>query len=267
MGSGLQQMNHSPSHNPHQHQGHWILARMGKRVLRPGGRGMTLHLLEQLQISAGDDLVEFAPGLGETAEIVLKKGPRSYTGIEKDPEVSERLQRHFRGEHQRILTGNASESTLPDQSCDKVWGEAMLTMQADPRKEDIIAEAYRILKPGGLYGIHELALSDSVSDESCAEIQRALAETIEVNARPMNLRKWKELISAGGFRIRDVSTAPMRLLEPGRLVRDEGFFRALMIGCNILTHPEARKRIAAIRKIFRKYSAQLIAISLVGEKI
>lgn len=228
---------------------------------------MTLKLLDRLQISSRDDLVEFAPGLGETAEIALKKGPRSYTGIEKDPEISARLRRHFLGAHQRILTGNASESTLPDQSCDKVWGEAMLTMQADSRKADIIAEAYRILRPGGLYGIHELALSDSLTEESCAEIQRALAETIEVNARPMNLRKWKELISAGGFSVREVSTAPMRLLEPARLLSDEGFVRALMIGCNILTHPQARKRIFGMRKIFRKYSEELIAISLVGEKI
>ena len=43
-------------------QGHWILARMGKRVLRPGGKELTLKLMELLNISYVDEIVEFAPG-------------------------------------------------------------------------------------------------------------------------------------------------------------------------------------------------------------
>ena len=260
-------MNHAPSLNAHDHQGHWILARMGKRVLRPGGKTTTLKLLDHLDITAADDLVEFAPGLGATAMLALRKQPRSYTGIEKDPEASERLRRLVRGENRRILTANAAASTLADASADKVWGEAMLTMQADHRKQEIISEAYRILRPGGLYGIHELALKDSVTEEGCREVQCALAESIEVNARPMTLAKWQELLRSGGFCVREASTAPMRLLEPGRLVADEGLLRAIMIGFNILSHPAARKRIVEMRRIFRKYSRELVAISIVGEKI
>ena len=47
--------------------GHWVLARMGKRVLRPGGLELTRRLLAELAISPSDDVVEFAPGLGVTA--------------------------------------------------------------------------------------------------------------------------------------------------------------------------------------------------------
>ena len=38
-------------------------------------------------------------------------------------------------------------------------GEAMLSMQADTTKEAIVAEAVRLLRPGGRYAIHELALT------------------------------------------------------------------------------------------------------------
>jgi len=36
-------------------QGHWLLARMGKRVLRPGGLELTHRLLERLDIGTTDN--------------------------------------------------------------------------------------------------------------------------------------------------------------------------------------------------------------------
>ena len=58
-------------------QGHWILAKMGKKVLRPGGKELSLKMIENLNITSNDDVVEFAPGLGFTAEITLAKKPKS----------------------------------------------------------------------------------------------------------------------------------------------------------------------------------------------
>ena len=52
--------------------GHWLLARLGKRVLRPGGIGLTEKLLRSLSIGPNDDVVEFAPGLGVTARLILR---------------------------------------------------------------------------------------------------------------------------------------------------------------------------------------------------
>ena len=42
-------------------QGHWLLAKMGKKVLRPGGKDLTLKLIKALSINSGDRVVEFAP--------------------------------------------------------------------------------------------------------------------------------------------------------------------------------------------------------------
>ena len=68
--------------------GHWLLARMGKRVLRPGGLEITHKMLEALAVSSSDHVVEFAPGLGITTRLVLASNPASYVGIERDePEV------------------------------------------------------------------------------------------------------------------------------------------------------------------------------------
>ncbi len=53
--------------------GHWLLARLGKRVLRPGGLEMTRSLLAHADV-AGADVVELAPGLGRTARDILAPG-------------------------------------------------------------------------------------------------------------------------------------------------------------------------------------------------
>ncbi|MEM9363992.1 MAG: class I SAM-dependent methyltransferase [Bacteroidota bacterium] len=248
-------------------QGHWILAKMGKKVLRPGGKELTQKLIKNLKIDSEDDIVEFAPGLGFTASIALKSNPKTYTGIELNEEAARILRKVINGKDRKIIIGNAAQSTLNENSFSKVYGEAMLTMQVDHRKSEIIKEAHRVLKKGGLYGIHELGLQpDAISEEKKAEIQRALAQVIKVNARPLTLNEWSDLLENEGFRVVKTETNPMHLLEPIRMIGDEGFFRTLKIVFNMLTHPNERKRIWAMRKVFRKHQSHLNAICIVAEK-
>lgn len=248
-------------------QGHWILAKMGKKVLRPGGKELTLKMIENLSINHKDNIVEFAPGLGFTASIALKKEPESYTGVELNEEAASILRKKIKGKNRKIIIGNAANSILEPNSSDKVYGEAMLTMQSDKKKTEIIKEAFKILKKGGLYGIHELGLQPNEIDETIkSEIQRALAQTIKVNARPLTVKEWTDILEKEGFKVIKTETNPMHLLEKKRMIADEGFFRTLKIAFNILTHPKERKRILAMRKVFRKHKNNLNAVSIVAEK-
>lgn len=72
-------------------QGHWLLAKMGKKVLRPGGWELTETLVKQLSIGAKDDLVEFGPGVGKTAELMLRAHPTSYIGVDPNDQVEASL--------------------------------------------------------------------------------------------------------------------------------------------------------------------------------
>ena len=248
-------------------QGHWILAKMGKRVLRPGGKELTRKLINNLNITSEDDIVEFAPGLGFTASIALQSNPKSYTGIELNEEAAGILRKSIKGKGREIIIGNAEDSTLKDNAYNKVYGEAMLTMHADQRKSKIIKEASRILKPGGLYGIHELGLQpDNLPKGKKEQVQRDLAQVIKVNARPLTKSEWHQLLEKEGFKIIKTKTNPMHLLQPKRVIDDEGLLRTLKIGFNVLTHPKARNRILAMRKIFKTYEDQLNAISIVAKK-
>lgn len=247
--------------------GHWLLARMGKRVLRPGGLELTHRLLAELSISTQDDVVEFAPGLGVTARLTLARGPRSYTAVERDRNAAAIVERFLTAPEQKCILGTAEQTGLAEGSATVVYGEAMLSMQPATAKERIVAEAARLLAPGGRYGIHELCLVPDDVDEAIREaIQRDLSDEIHVGVRPLTVREWRDLLGSLGLEVVAEHTAPMHLLEPARLVKDEGLWRALQFVWNVLTHPAARRRVLTMRRVFRKYGNHLAAIALVVEK-
>jgi hypothetical protein len=80
------------------------------------------------------------------------------------------------------------------------------------------------------------------------------------------VREWKELLTQAGLEVDFEQTAPMHLLEPARLVRDEGLLRAIRFVWNVARHAEARRRVLKMRRVFRKFSRHLAAIALVATK-
>ena len=253
--------------DPTKMPGHWLLARLGKRVLRPGGRELTQQMLNGLSIKSSDDVVEFAPGLGFTAQLTLNQKPASYTAIERDETAASAVHRYLTGDNQTCLIGQAEATGLPDTTATVVYGEAMLTMQTANKKQQIVREASRLIKPMGRYGIHELCLvPEDLDEDTKQEIQQALTDAIHVGARPLTAPEWRTLLETEGFIIHFEATTPMHLLEPKRLIQDEGLGGALRFGWNVLCNNEARHRVAAMRKVFQTYEANLAAIMLVGIK-
>jgi SAM-dependent methyltransferase len=247
--------------------GHWLLARMGKRILRPGGLELTRKMLDALAIDSRDHVVEFAPGLGMTARLTLARQPASYTGIERDEAAAESVRLFLSDARYRCLVGSAEESGLKDAAATVVYGEAMLTLHTPGQKAQIVREAYRILKPGGRYGIHELGLTpDDLSKTEKDAILRDLSAAIHVGARPLTSSEWRAVLETEGFQVRAAFAAPMHLLEPKRMIQDEGLRRALWIVFNILRTPAARQRVLAMRRVFRTYQDYLMAISLIAVK-
>lgn len=247
--------------------GHWLLARMGKRVLRPGGLELTRRMLDGLAIGADDAVVEFAPGLGATTRLALERAPAAYTGIERDEAAAAHVQRMLANPAYHCRIGTAEQTGLANASASIVYGEAMLTMHTPGQKARIVREAYRILKPGGRYGIHELSLMpNDLSEAVKATVMRDLSAAIRVGARPLTASEWRMILEAEGFQVQAEFAAPMHLLEPQRMVQDEGLLRALHILFNILRTPAARRRILAMRKVFRSHAANLAAVAVVAVK-
>ena len=247
--------------------GHWLLARLGKRVLRPGGRELTQQMLNGLHIKSSDDVVEFAPGLGFTTQLTLNQKPSSYIAVERDEAAANAVRRYLTGSNQACLIGRAEETGLADATATVVYGEAMLTMQTPRKKQQIVQEAFRLMKPTGRYGIHELCLvPEDLHEDTKQEIQKALTDAIHVGARPLTVHEWRMLLKTEGFIVHTQATAPMHLLEPKRLIQDEGVWGALRFLRNVLRDSEARQRVKTMQQVFRNYEENLAAIMLVSVK-
>ncbi|MBN9614328.1 MAG: class I SAM-dependent methyltransferase [Acidobacteriales bacterium] len=253
--------------HPDKMQGHWVLARVGKRVLRPGGIELTWQMLDTLAIGPQDRVVEFAPGLGVTAKMVLQKHPRAYWGVEREPSAAHQLQQRFAGPSTQIVQASAEQSGLPDACASVVYSEALLSMQTPQQKNRIVAEACRLLAAGGRYGIHELCLlPNDIPDSLRQEIQAAMSRDIHVGVQPLCRDEWIRLFRQNGLKVTWSGEAPMHLLEPRRLLQDEGLMGSLRIAFRVATRPELGSRFRSMRRLFAQYGEHLGAISLVGER-
>lgn len=247
--------------------GHWVLAKLGKKVLRPGGKELTETMLAGLAITSKDKVVEFAPGMGFTAKICLAKKPKSYTAIEQNEQAAHIVSSYLTGDEQTCKIGSAQNTGLPSSTASVVYGEAMLTMQPDKRKKEIVTEAARILEQHGRYGIHELCIVPSNIDiELKREIQKEIAQAIQAPAKPLTTQEWVKCMEDCGFTVEEKHISPMHLLEPKRMIDDEGLLGFIKIVRNLIKNPDARKRVIGMRKVFKKYQHNLAAISLVAQR-
>ena len=261
----LPQSDRDPAHL----QGHWLLARIGKHVLRPGGKKLTERMLANADI-AGKDVVEFAPGLGLTTRAILERDPKSYRGVDRDPQVVDIISK-LTSEKATIpascVQRDAADTGLESNSADVGIGEAMLTMQTERGKQAIIGEAFRLLRSGGTYSIHELGLQPDNLDESVKdEVRKALARSIKVNARPLTEQEWRELLEAEGFEVLWRGKEPMALLDMKRNIADEGIGGVLRILRNVLGNKDIRARVLNMKHTFDKYSNELTGIAFVVRK-
>ena len=246
--------------------GHWVLARAGKRVLRPGGLKLTTRMLDKADIS-GRKVVEFAPGLGRTAKLIVDRGVSSYVGVDQDPDAVANVQDVVTPHGGKVINAQAQNTGLPDASADVVIGEAMLTMQGEKGKDEIVAEAFRLLAPGGCYAIHELGLTPNDIDAQLADnLRKQLAQTIHVNARPLTENEWCKVLENAGFTIEWVGFEPMALLSPRRNLADEGLLGVARIIKNVLRDKDLRQRILTMRATFNEYKDQLTGIAVVARK-
>jgi ubiquinone/menaquinone biosynthesis C-methylase UbiE len=109
----------------------------------------------------GADMLEIGPGPGAATEW-LRHRVRRLTAVELDDEAAAKLGDRFAGGNVEIVVGNAAALTYPDSSFDSVGCFTMLHhVPTVALQNKIFAEAFRVLRPGGvLVGSDSLASND-----------------------------------------------------------------------------------------------------------
>ena len=123
-------------------------------------------------------------------------------------------------------------------------GEAMLTMQNDKTRRPSSLRRRGYCGAGGRYAIHELALTpDELPDDVKTDIRQAPAKSIKVNARPLTVAEWQQLLATRACAWTTSRPPPWRCCNHDGWFPTRGLLGALRFAKNVLTHRDARRRV------------------------
>ena len=246
--------------------GHQVLAAAGKKALRPGGLAATEQILKWTNFQSGETVLELAASFGYSAIALAQRFNVRVIGVEKNPDSVARAQANVAAagltQQVEIIQGDIFRLEQISEQFDYVLAEAILTMQSDAGKSKILAGICDRLKPGGQFLSHELRVGDTNPEA----IRRDLSTTIRVNTAPLSTDGWISLVQQTGLTVENHESGSMSLLNPRRIVREEGLLTLLTIAWNMLTQPDLRQRIFSMRETFLRHGSNLGYIILTARK-
>lgn len=229
-------------------------------LARPGGAAMARRALEGVGLEAGDRVVELAPGLGLTSELVLERGPRSWTAVEPDPIAREHLERALGGPGRDVVAAPVDATGLEEGSASVVIADALLSTLADDGAGAVLEEAARLLRAGGRLALHELAPAPAGADpEAEADLEGA-------GLRPRAEGAWRALSEGAGLVVVGSLSGPLALPAQRDLMREAGPRTALKITRELARDGALRSAATATRAALERRSLDLRSALVVAEK-
>jgi len=102
-------------------------------------------------VELGADLLELGPGPGAATEW-LRHRVRRVVAVEHEPEAAAQLADKYAGTNVEVIGGDAAALDYPDGSFDTVATFTMLHhVPTRARQDRVLAEAFRVLRPGGAF--------------------------------------------------------------------------------------------------------------------
>jgi ubiquinone/menaquinone biosynthesis C-methylase UbiE len=240
---------------------HEFLSRLGKKILRPGGKRGTNFLLKYANINESSNILEVACNQGETLIKLYKKYKCNVVGVDNNEHFINLAQKNIKRKSLErqigLLCCDAEKMPFMDNSFDIIITQAMLTMLSDEKFKLVLKEYFRILKPGGLLLTHDLVIyDDSLIDK--------LRDLTLVSVNPKHPKKWSELFTLNNFIVKNKLIGKMNLINPLGLLRNEGFntFKILKNGLK----KENKSRFKQLYSFFNKNRKKLGFICLINEK-
>ncbi|PIE53812.1 MAG: SAM-dependent methyltransferase [Dethiosulfovibrio peptidovorans] len=244
--------------------GHELLARIGKKTLRPGGKVATEWLIERAGISKNSNVLEVACNMGTTLIDVASKYGANIVGVDMSENALKTAASNIRdaGFEDAIELVKADARNLPfeDECFDVVINEAMLTMLSNEDKKKAIGEYFRVLKNGGVLLTHDVNLPNEDP-----ELIGALRKVINIPATPLSEDHWVQLFKNVGFDHCEIKTGRMAFMSEEGLVRDEGFEGMMRIYENASKDPNY-EQFLEMKKFFMENEDKFCYIALVSRK-
>jgi SAM-dependent methyltransferase len=202
----------------------WPTARrFGVWALLPGGSAGSAALVDALSLTAGDRIVDLAPGTGETGLRATEENLYAWTGICRDQADADQLWAAVPSAVTIAQRGAPAATGLPDDSATAVISEGLLFALPDDDKRAVIREAVRLLRPNGRLGLHELCVRDvGLSGESTVEVRTRLAAPENGGLYPLTEAEWRTLVTEAGLRVEHLAQKPLVMPGAAEIMRQYG---------------------------------------------
>ena len=242
------------------HAAPWPLARrLAAGLAQPGGAVMARRALDGAGLAAGDRVVELAPGAGLTTELILARDPREWIGVDPDPLAAEHLRRSVKGGGRAVLDVPLDATGLADGSASVVVADALLATLDDEGAAAVVAEAARLLRPGGRVAVHDLApAQEPLSGEAADDLAA-------VGVRPRAVRELRALAEAAGFVVVGSLVGRLALPAPRELMREAGPRTALKATGEMARDGALRGAATSARQALERRELALRSALLVAE--
>jgi len=159
------------------------------------------------ELHAGEVVLDLGSGGGIDVLLSARRvGPTGFAyGLDMTDEMlnlAERNKAETGLENVKFMKGHIEEIPLPDASVDVIISNCVINLSAD--KDQVIREAYRVLKPGGRF-----AVSDVVTDGELPEsIRKDVEAMVGCVAGALDRDAYLSKLRAAGFT--DVEVQPTR---------------------------------------------------------
>jgi ubiquinone/menaquinone biosynthesis C-methylase UbiE len=125
-------------------------------------------------------------------------------------ELARENQRRAGVENVEFLKGHIEEIPLPDDSVDVIISNCVINLSADKRR--VLAEAFRVLKPGGRFAVSDVI----VRGEAPPEVRRSMELWIGCVAGALEEGEFRSLLQEVGFEEVDIEPTRVYSIEDAR---------------------------------------------------
>lgn len=160
------------------------------------------------QLNAGETVLDLGSGGGIDVLLSAKRvGPtgKAY-GLDMTEEMlalARENQRKAGVENVEFLQGEIEQIPLPDHSVDVIISNCVINLSGD--KDKVLAEAFRVLRPGGRFAVSDVVVRGEVP----APIRREVELWVGCVAGALEEREYRSKLTQAGFR--EIAVEPTRI--------------------------------------------------------